>query len=61
MRGRVDSAVVTRTVGWLLLVLVIFILDLATGQEYGFGSSYLLAVVPAPCPVARDPRLIFPG
>ena len=52
------SRAVTGTLAWLLLVSVIFILDLATGPQYGFGFFYLLAVAPAAWLVGRGPGLI---
>ena len=52
------SRLVTGTLGWLLVVAVIGILDLATGPEYGFGFFYLLAVVPAAWILGRGPGLI---
>ncbi len=58
MRARITSGVVTGTLGWLALVLLIFILDLYTGPEYGFGFFYLIAVVPAAWLLGRGPGLI---
>jgi signal transduction histidine kinase len=58
MGARIRSDVVTGTLGWLVLVLVIFILDVTTGPEYGFGFFYLLAVVPAAWMLGRGPGLI---
>ena len=58
MRPRFRSDVVTGTLGWLLLVLVIFLLDLLTGPDYGFGFFYLLAVVPAAWIIGRGAGLI---
>ena len=58
MGARLRSPLVTRTLGWVLLVVVIFILDLATGPDYGFGFFYLLAVVPAAWLLGRGPGLI---
>ena len=54
----IGSRAVTGTLGWLLLVSVIFMLDVATGPEYGFGFFYLLAVVPAAWLLGRGPGLI---
>lgn len=58
MGARLRSPQVTGTLGWLLLVVAIFILDLATGPDYGFGFFYLLAVVPAAWLLGRGPGLI---
>ncbi len=58
MRKAIRSPIVTGTLGWLLLASFIFILDVATGPEYGFGFFYLLAVVPAAWLVGRGPGLI---
>ena len=46
------------TLFWLFIVLVIFLLDLATGPEYGFGFFYLFAVVPAAWLLGRSAGLI---
>ena len=59
MRRAIRSPIVTGTLGWLLLASVIFILDVATGPEYGFGFFYLLAVVPAAWLLGRGPGLIL--
>lgn len=58
MSRRIGSSVVTETSGWLGLVLVILVLDLATPPEYGFGFFYLLAVIPAAWTLGRGPGLI---
>jgi K+-sensing histidine kinase KdpD len=50
--------VVTATLFWLLVVLLIGIIDLSTGPEYGFGFFYLLAVVPAAWLLGRWPGII---
>ncbi len=39
-------------------MLVIFVLDLATGPDYGFGFFYLLGVVPAAWLLGRGPGLL---
>jgi signal transduction histidine kinase len=46
------------TLFWLFVVLVIFVLDLSTGPDYGFGFFYLLAVVPAAWLLGRGPGLL---
>ena len=58
MAARLRSPLVTGTLGWLLLVVVIFIIDVATGPDYGFGFFYLLAVIPAAWLIGRGPGLI---
>ncbi len=59
MRTRIRSDVVTGTLGCLLFMLVIFVLDLYTPPEYGFGFFYLAAVVPAAWLFGRGPGLIL--
>jgi signal transduction histidine kinase len=54
----VRSRIVAATVGWLVLVLVIGILDVASGPDYGFGFFYLLVVVPTAWFVGRGPGLL---
>jgi len=54
----VRSSVVTGTLFWLLVVLLIGIIDLSTGPDYGFGFFYLLAVVPAAWLLGRWPGII---
>ena len=39
-------------------MLVIFILDIATGPDYGFGFFYLLGVIPAAWLLGRGPGLL---
>ncbi len=46
------------TVFWLFVVLVIFVFDLITGPDYGFGFFYLFAVVPAAWLLGRGPGLL---
>ncbi len=58
MRARITSGVVSGTLGWLTLVVLVFILDLYTGPEYGFGFFYLIAVIPAAWLLGRGPGLI---
>jgi signal transduction histidine kinase len=58
MRDRLRWDVVTGTLGWLLVVLVIGVFDVLTGPEYGFGFFYLLAVLPAAWKLGRVPGLI---
>jgi signal transduction histidine kinase len=55
---RLRSSLVTGTLFWLLVVLLIGIIDLSTGPDYGFGFFYLLAVVPAAWLLGRWPGLI---
>ncbi len=47
MLAKVRSNLITGTLFWLAVVLVVGTIDLATGPEYGFGFFYLVAVVPA--------------
>ncbi len=58
MLERLRSSVVTGTLFWLLVVLLIGVIDLSTGPDYGFGFFYLLAVVPAAWLLGRWPGLI---
>jgi hypothetical protein len=58
MLARLRSSVVTGVLFWLLLVLLIGIIDLSTGPDYGFGFFYLLAVVPAAWLLGRWPGII---
>ena len=53
------SSVAGGTVFWLLVVLLIGVIDLSTGPEYGFGFFYLLAVVPAAWLLGRWPGVII--
>lgn len=55
MVATLRSNVVTGTVSWLLVVLVVGLVDLSTGPEYGFGFFYLIAVVPAAWLLGRWP------
>ena len=52
------SPFVKGTLFWLFVVLVIFVLDIATGPDYGVGFFYLFAVVPAAWLLGRGPGLI---
>ena len=58
MVASLRSRVVTGTVFWLLVVLLIGIIDLATGPDYGFGFFYLFAVVPAAWLLGRWPGIV---
>jgi signal transduction histidine kinase len=58
MLAAVRSSVVTGTLFWLLVVVLIGIVDLSTGPEYGFGFFYLFAVVPAAWLLGRWPGLV---
>jgi len=55
---RLRSSAVTGTVFWLLVVLLIGVIDLSTGPDYGFGFFYLLAVVPAAWLLGRWPGIV---
>lgn len=58
MATRIRSDLVTGTLACLLLMLFIFVLDLYTPPDYGFGFFYLAAVVPAAWLFGRGPGLI---
>lgn len=58
MRERVRWDVVSGTTGWLVVLFGIWLLDLVTPPEYGFGFFYLVAVVPAAWYLGRVPGLI---
>lgn len=45
------------TAFWLLVVVVIGLIDLSTGPDYGFGNFYLLAVLPAAWLLGRQPGI----
>ena len=49
--------VVAGTVFWLLVVVVIGLIDLGTGPDYGFGNFYLIAVLPAAWLLGREPGI----
>jgi signal transduction histidine kinase len=55
MLAALRSSVVTGTAFWLVVVLLVGLLDLSTGPEYGFGFFYLFAVVPAAWLLGRWP------
>lgn len=55
MLAPLRSTVVTGTAFWLVVVLLVGLLDLSTGPEYGFGFFYLFAVVPAAWLLGRWP------
>jgi K+-sensing histidine kinase KdpD len=55
MLATIRSNVVTGTVFWLLVVLLVGAIDLSTGPDYGFGFFYLLGVVPAAWLLGRWP------
>jgi signal transduction histidine kinase len=64
-RRRQDGLVLDRfrlnliagTVFWLLVVVIIGVLDLSTGPDYGFGNFYLLAILPAAWLLGREPGI----
>jgi K+-sensing histidine kinase KdpD len=58
MLAAVRSSVVTGTLFWLLVVVLVGFVDLSTGPEYGFGFFYLVAVVPAAWLLGRWPGLV---
>ncbi|HTJ60231.1 MAG TPA: hypothetical protein VL333_03460 [Candidatus Saccharimonadales bacterium] len=49
--------VVAGTAFWLLVVVVIGLIDLGTGPDYGFGNFYLIAVLPAAWLLGREPGI----
>jgi signal transduction histidine kinase len=49
--------VVAGTALWLLVVVVIGLIDLGTGPDYGFGNFYLIAVLPAAWLLGREPGI----
>jgi len=55
--GRMPRNVVAGTAFWLLVVVVIGLIDLSTGPDYGFGNFYLLAVLPAAWLLGRQPGI----
>jgi len=55
---RLRSSAVSGTLFWLLVVLLIGVIDLASGPDYGFGFFYLFAVVPAAWFVGRWPGIV---
>ena len=57
MLGRMRLNVIAGTVFWLLVVVVIGLIDLSTGPDYGFGNFYLLAVLPAAWLLGREPGI----
>ena len=58
MLERLRSSAVSGTLFWLLVVLLIGVIDLASGPDYGFGFFYLFAVVPAAWFVGRWPGIV---
>ncbi len=58
MLARLRSNVITGTLIWLLVVLLIGVIDLSTGPDYGFGFFYLLAIVPAAWLLGRWPGIV---
>jgi hypothetical protein len=54
MLATVRSNLITGTLFWLAVVVVIGAIDVSTGPEYGFGFFYLVAVVPAAWLVGRS-------
>ena len=57
MRVALRSQVFTGTLIWLLVVVVVGVIDVSTGPDYGFGFFYLLAVVPAAWLLGRWPGI----
>jgi len=49
--------VIAGTAFWLLVVVLIGVIDLSTGPDYGFGNFYLLAVLPAAWVLGREPGI----
>lgn len=49
--------VIAGTSFWLLIVVLIGLVDLSTGPDYGFGNFYFLAVLPAAWLVGRQPGI----
>ncbi len=47
MLAAVRSNLITGTLFWLAVVIVVGAIDVSTGPDYGFGFFYLVAVVPA--------------
>src|SRR5258708_15966303 len=58
MLARVRWDVVSGTLGWVLVVLIIGTIDVVTDPAYGFGFFYLIAVIPAAWYLGRVPGLI---
>jgi len=56
--ARVRSGTVTGTLFWLSVVVLVGMIDLSTGPDYGFGFFYLFAVAPAAWLLGRWPGLI---
>jgi signal transduction histidine kinase len=57
MLVRLRSNTVIGTVVWLLVVVAVGAIDLATGPDYGFGFFYLIAVAPAAWLLGRWPGI----
>jgi len=57
MLGRVRVNVIAGTAFWTLVVVIIGLIDLSTGPDYGFGNFYLLAVLPAAWLLGREPGI----
>lgn len=57
MRADIRLNVIAGTAFWLLIVVVIGLIDLSTGPDYGFGNFYLLAVLPAAWLLGREPGI----
>jgi signal transduction histidine kinase len=55
--ARIRLNVIAGTAFWLLVVVVIGLIDLSTGPDYGFGNFYLLAVLPAAWLLGREPGI----
>src|SRR5258708_33714592 len=58
MPARVRWEVVSGTLGWVLVILIIGTIDVVTDPAYGFGFFYLIAVIPAAWYLGRVPGLI---
>ncbi|MDP9321891.1 MAG: hypothetical protein M3P16_12425 [Chloroflexota bacterium] len=57
MLASLRSNVVTGTLFWLLVVVLVGAMDVSTGPEYGFGFFYLVAVMPAAWLLGRGPGI----
>ena len=57
MLAALRSTVVTGTLFWLVVVVLVGALDVSTRPEYGFGFVYLVAVMPAAWLLGRRPGI----
>ena len=57
MPASIRLNVIAGTAFWLLVVVLIGLIDLSTGPDYGFGNFYLLAVLPAGWLLGREPGI----